>query len=161
MPKRSSSSRTTSYDDEEEEEEQQDEDDPDDHDNASIDEVEMDPDARDLLETPVDEDTIRILLSTDNHVGYMEHDPVRGLDSFAALEEVLWLVFWKRHSVVVAIVYIQGRGETESCWRLCLSCITASQVKRIPIEPTQLSQGHVFACPSATTSITTHNRRQR
>jgi double-strand break repair protein MRE11 len=38
-----------------------------------------------------DEDTIRILLSTDNHLGYCEGDPVRGNDSFAALEEVLYL----------------------------------------------------------------------
>ncbi|KAL3937067.1 MAG: hypothetical protein SGBAC_007746 [Bacillariaceae sp.] len=38
-----------------------------------------------------DEDTIRIMLSTDNHLGYCEGDAVRGMDSFAALEEVLWL----------------------------------------------------------------------
>ena len=36
-----------------------------------------------------DENTLRILLSTDNHLGYLERDPIRGLDSFAALEEVL------------------------------------------------------------------------
>lgn len=38
-----------------------------------------------------DEDTLRIMLSTDNHLGYCERDPVRGLDSFAAFEEVLSL----------------------------------------------------------------------
>jgi double-strand break repair protein MRE11 len=38
-----------------------------------------------------DENTLRILVSTDNHLGYCEADQVRGLDSFAALEEVLWL----------------------------------------------------------------------
>ena len=38
-----------------------------------------------------DESTLRILLSTDNHLGYMEKDPIRGNDSFAALEEVLSL----------------------------------------------------------------------
>ena len=38
-----------------------------------------------------DENTIRILVSTDNHLGYCEEDPVRGMDSFAALEEVLFL----------------------------------------------------------------------
>jgi double-strand break repair protein MRE11 len=42
------------------------------------------------LGTP-DEDTLRILVSTDNHLGYVERDPVRGLDSFAAFEEVLYL----------------------------------------------------------------------
>ena len=38
-----------------------------------------------------DENTLRILLSTDNHLGYLEKDPIRGNDSFAALEEVLSL----------------------------------------------------------------------
>jgi hypothetical protein len=38
-----------------------------------------------------DENTLRILLSTDNHLGYLERDPIRGNDSFAALEEVLHL----------------------------------------------------------------------
>lgn len=44
----------------------------------------------------VDEDTLRIMLSTDNHLGYMERDPVRGLDSFAAFEEMLYLA--KKHN---------------------------------------------------------------
>jgi len=38
-----------------------------------------------------DDDTLRILLSTDNHLGYLERDPIRGNDSFSALEEVLHL----------------------------------------------------------------------
>lgn len=43
------------------------------------------------FEIEEDEDMIRILVSTDNHLGYCEKDPVRGLDSFAAFEEVLFL----------------------------------------------------------------------
>jgi len=43
-----------------------------------------------VLEDP-DENTMRILLSTDNHLGYNERDAVRGMDSFAAFEEVLHL----------------------------------------------------------------------
>ncbi|KAF9970070.1 Double-strand break repair protein mre11a [Actinomortierella ambigua] len=39
----------------------------------------------------VDEDTFKILVATDNHLGYLEKDPVRGNDSFAAFEEVLKL----------------------------------------------------------------------
>lgn len=42
------------------------------------------------LEDP-DSDTLRVMLSTDNHLGYAENDTVRGNDSFAALEEVLYL----------------------------------------------------------------------
>lgn len=38
-----------------------------------------------------DPDTLRILLSTDNHLGYAERDPIRGMDSFCAFEEVLYL----------------------------------------------------------------------
>ena len=36
-----------------------------------------------------DENTIRCLIMTDNHVGYLERDPVRGDDSFRAFEECL------------------------------------------------------------------------
>jgi hypothetical protein len=45
----------------------------------------------------MDEHTVRIMVSTDNHLGYEEKDPVRGNDSFAAFEEVLYLA--KRHRV--------------------------------------------------------------
>jgi double-strand break repair protein MRE11 len=38
-----------------------------------------------------DKNTVRIMISTDNHLGYNERDPVRGMDSFAAFEEVLFL----------------------------------------------------------------------
>ncbi|KAK7074459.1 Double-strand break repair protein mre11a, partial [Halocaridina rubra] len=35
------------------------------------------------------EDSFRILVSTDNHLGYCERDPIRGNDSFATFKEVL------------------------------------------------------------------------
>lgn len=35
--------------------------------------------------------TIRILIASDNHIGYAERDPVRGDDSFKAFEEVMAL----------------------------------------------------------------------
>jgi len=40
------------------------------------------------LVTPPDQDTLRILISTDQHLGYSERDPIRGLDSFAVFEEI-------------------------------------------------------------------------
>jgi len=49
------------------------------------------------IDNNVDEETLRVLVSTDNHLGYMERDPIRGNDSFAAFEEVLLLA--KRHNV--------------------------------------------------------------
>ena len=39
----------------------------------------------------VPEDTIRILLATDNHVGYLERDPIRGQDSINTFREILQL----------------------------------------------------------------------
>ena len=35
--------------------------------------------------------TIRILIATDNHVGYAERDPVRGNDSVATYTEIMEL----------------------------------------------------------------------
>ncbi|CDF35204.1 unnamed protein product [Chondrus crispus] len=40
---------------------------------------------------PSSSDVIKILISTDNHLGYLEKDPVRGDDSFRVFEEVLQL----------------------------------------------------------------------
>ncbi|KAF9929327.1 Double-strand break repair protein mre11a [Linnemannia zychae] len=38
-----------------------------------------------------EQDTFSILVATDNHLGYLEKDPVRGDDSFRAFEEILKL----------------------------------------------------------------------
>ncbi|KAJ7076421.1 Mre11 DNA-binding presumed domain-containing protein [Mycena epipterygia] len=37
------------------------------------------------------DDTIRIMLATDNHIGYMERDPIRGQDSINTFREILQL----------------------------------------------------------------------
>lgn len=50
-----------------------------------------------------DENTLRIMLSTDNHLGYAERDPIRGMDSFAAFEEVLYLA--KEYKVRLIVQY--------------------------------------------------------
>eukprot|EP00571_Detonula_confervacea_P017476 CAMPEP_0172303652 /NCGR_PEP_ID=MMETSP1058-20130122/5169_1 /TAXON_ID=83371 /ORGANISM="Detonula confervacea, Strain CCMP 353" /LENGTH=924 /DNA_ID=CAMNT_0013014555 /DNA_START=77 /DNA_END=2854 /DNA_ORIENTATION=+ len=49
-----------------------------------------------------DDSTLKILLSTDNHLGYLERDPIRGRDSFAALEEVLSLA--RHHKVDMVLL---------------------------------------------------------
>jgi hypothetical protein len=46
---------------------------------------------RTFLISPVPEDTIRILLATDNHIGYLERDPIRGQDSINTFKEILQL----------------------------------------------------------------------
>ena len=38
-----------------------------------------------------DTDSIRIMLATDNHIGYLERDPVRGQDSINTFKEILQL----------------------------------------------------------------------
>ncbi|RQM16902.1 hypothetical protein DD237_002756 [Peronospora effusa] len=40
---------------------------------------------------PRKSDTLRVLVSTDNHLGYAEKDPVRGNDSFRSFREILQL----------------------------------------------------------------------
>lgn len=42
------------------------------------------------MELP-DEDTIRILITTDNHVGYNENDPITGDDSWRTFHEIMML----------------------------------------------------------------------
>jgi len=42
-----------------------------------------------MLLIPVAADTIRILVATDSHVGYMERDPVRKDDSWRSFDEVM------------------------------------------------------------------------
>lgn len=45
-----------------------------------------------IIDLRVDpESTIKILLATDNHIGYNERDPIRGQDSINAFKEILQL----------------------------------------------------------------------
>eukprot|EP00586_Coscinodiscus_wailesii_P016404 CAMPEP_0172493426 /NCGR_PEP_ID=MMETSP1066-20121228/24888_1 /TAXON_ID=671091 /ORGANISM="Coscinodiscus wailesii, Strain CCMP2513" /LENGTH=939 /DNA_ID=CAMNT_0013263609 /DNA_START=81 /DNA_END=2900 /DNA_ORIENTATION=+ len=61
------------------------------NDDENDDDDDAPPTSANPLTEDIDPDTLRILISTDNHLGYYEKDPVRGLDSFAAFEEVLSL----------------------------------------------------------------------
>ena len=66
-------------------------DDDDSHNHSQSDDNDDDDEPERLVYDEPDDDTLRVLISTDNHLGYCETDPVRGLDSFAAFEEVLYL----------------------------------------------------------------------
>ena len=59
-----------------------------------------------------DENTLRIMLCTDNHLGYAEKDPVRGMDSFAAFEEVLYLA--KEYKVCLCLPNLALRASCAS-----------------------------------------------
>lgn len=49
-----------------------------------------------------DINTLRILITTDNHVGFEERDPVRGEDSFLALEEAMGIAVQQQVRVVTS-----------------------------------------------------------
>jgi double-strand break repair protein MRE11 len=44
----------------------------------------------------MNDEIIRILISTDNHLGYLEKDAIRGDDSFASFEEALCMARTKK-----------------------------------------------------------------
>jgi double-strand break repair protein MRE11 len=48
----------------------------------------------------VPDDTIKIMLATDNHIGYNERDPIRGQDSINTFKEILDLA--RKHDVSVS-----------------------------------------------------------
>lgn len=41
-----------------------------------------------VLQEPADKNTLRVLIATDNHLGYCEKDPIRNLDSFRTFDEI-------------------------------------------------------------------------
>jgi double-strand break repair protein MRE11 len=49
------------------------------------------PSPSNSLTQSLDAETIRILISTDNHVGYNERDPIRGDDSWKSFHEIMCL----------------------------------------------------------------------
>lgn len=51
------------------------------------------------------EDTIRILVATDNHIGYLERDPIRGQDSINTFKEILQLAV--KHDVCITFHQFQ------------------------------------------------------
>jgi double-strand break repair protein MRE11 len=44
---------------------------------------------------------MKLLLATDNHVGYLERDPIRGKDSFRAFEEILQIANEKKVDMIL------------------------------------------------------------
>lgn len=42
-----------------------------------------------IIDTTGEDNAFKILIATDNHIGYLERDPIRGQDSFKTFEEIL------------------------------------------------------------------------
>lgn len=56
---------------------------------------------------------IRILLATDNHIGYLERDPIRGQDSINTFKEVLQLAV--KHDVSSALLWRAAFSARHGC----------------------------------------------
>lgn len=65
-----------------------------------------------LCPDTVAEDTFKILLATDNHIGYNERDPIRGQDSINTFREILQLAV--KHEVPCS--------SKTSCMKIELMC---------------------------------------
>lgn len=57
---------------------------------------------------PAAADTIRILVATDNHVGYAERDPVRGNDSYTTFNEIMELA--RERDVLLKTISLTDSG---------------------------------------------------
>lgn len=53
------------------------------------------------------EDTIKIMLATDNHIGYNERDPIRGQDSINTFKEILQLAV--KYDVSLSSTFIRRK----------------------------------------------------
>ena len=62
---------------------------------------------------------MRIIVSTDNHVGYLERDPLRGSDSFLAFEEVLATARRTRADLVLLAgdLFHENKPSRYTLWR--------------------------------------------
>ena len=52
---------------------------------------------------------MRILVATDNHLGFMERDRIRREDSFVAVEEILALAQEKKVRETIILTLFSGR----------------------------------------------------
>ena len=68
---------------------------------------------------PREEDILRVLISTDNHLGFLERDAIRGADSFAAFEEVLQLAVAREVDTVLLAgdIFHENRPSRYTLWR--------------------------------------------
>jgi hypothetical protein len=66
-----------------------------------------------------EDDIIKILVSSDNHVGFLERDPIRGEDSFLAFEEVLGLAIANDVDMVLLAgdLFHENKPSRYTLWR--------------------------------------------
>ena len=59
---------------------------------------------------PGPEDILKILVTSDNHIGYNEKDEVRGTDSFESFEEVLKIAADEKVRTMLALAPARSRA---------------------------------------------------
>ena len=75
-----------------------------------------------------EEDIIKILVSSDNHVGFLERDPIRGEDSFLAFEEVLGLAIANDVDMVLLAgdLFHENKPSRYTLWRYVAAAAAAA-----------------------------------
>ncbi|KAJ1749563.1 meiotic recombination [Coemansia sp. RSA 1821] len=87
-----------------------------------------------------DEDTLSILVATDNHLGYLENDPVRGKDSFHAFAEVLQLArLHKADMVLLGGDLFHDNHPSRRCLHQTLSMLRENCLGNGPVSLEHLS----------------------
>lgn len=71
------------------------------------------------------DDIIKIMLATDNHIGYMERDPVRGQDAINTFKEILELAVKYEASIIVSLLRVRAL-------KTCIGGLRASGRRPLP-----------------------------
>lgn len=89
---------------------------------------------------------MKVIISTDNHIGFMERDPVRGNDSFAAFEEVLATARRKRVDMVLLAgdLFHENKPTRYTMWR---SVRTQCCLYRLGAPPVAVRWLQRYGCP--------------
>ena len=80
-----------------------------------------------------EDDIIKILVSSDNHIGFLERDPIRGEDSFLAFEEVLGLAVANDVDMVLLAgdLFHENKPSRYTLWR-CVGRLRRGPRARAP-----------------------------
>jgi hypothetical protein len=78
------------------------------------------PQVQTVLEQ-ADENTLRVMLSTDNHLGYAERDPVRGM----------YCIFYC-YTVLLHCIALRSMNDVTRCW--CCLLLSLNQSLTLPIQ---------------------------
>ena len=95
-----------------------------------------------VADMPSAADTIRVLIATDNHVGYQERDPIRGEDSWRSFDEVLSIAKERDVDMVLLAgdLFHENKPSRKSLYHV-MSCLRKHSLGMKPCELELLSDG--------------------